>query len=87
MKGFAGSLDLCEKLTRPNPQHETNNKNNKTQKRDLPFAKDRKHIPEWIKKVQREFEAKNPGPPKRSKAKVCPEVITISDDEPEEQLG
>ena len=87
MKGFAGSQDLCEKLTRPNPQHETKNKNNNTPTRDLSPTKDRKHIPEWDKKIQREFEAKNPGPLRHSKAKVSPEVITISDDEPEEQLG
>ena len=37
--------------------------------------------------IQREFEAKNPGPLKHSKAKASPEVITISDDELEEQLG
>ena len=46
-----------------------------------------KHIPEWDKKIQREFEAKNPGPPRHRKTRLNPEVIAISDDEPEDQLG
>ena len=43
------------------------------------------HTPYWDRKVQREFEAKNPGPPKR-KSRTKKVVITISDDEPDEQL-
>ena len=49
-------------------------------------AKDERHTPKWGRKVQREHEAKHPGPPKKSskREKVC---ITISDDEPDEDLG
>ena len=36
MKGFAGSQDLCEKLTKSNPQYETKNRNTKTNKWDAP---------------------------------------------------
>ena len=49
------------------------------------MAKDETHTPYWDRKIQREFEAKNPGPPKRS-TRVKEVVITISDDEPDEQL-
>ena len=45
----------------------------------------KKRTPYWDRKVQREFEAKNPGPPKR-KSRAKKVVITISDDEPDEQL-
>ena len=50
------------------------------------MAKDERHTPYWDRKIQREFEAKNPGPPKKRslKKKVC---VTISDDEPDEELG
>ena len=49
-------------------------------------AKDDRHTPEWDIKMQREFEAKNPGPSNRRlrKKTTC---ITISDDEPEDQQG
>jgi len=53
---------------------------------DLDVAKDSRHIPEWDKKIQREFEAKNPGPlHRRLRRKTA--CITISDDEPEDQHG
>mgnify|MGYP002810118771 CR=1 FL=1 len=60
--------------------------NNRASKRDHTITKDMKHTPEWDKQIQREFEAKNPGPPNRRlrKKTAC---ITISDDEPEDQLG
>ena len=86
MKGFAGSQDLCEELTRSNPQQGTNKTKNRTSKRDHTITKDMKHTPEWDKKIQREFEAKNPGPPNRRlrKKTAC---INISDDEPEDPHG
>jgi len=48
--------------------------------------KDISHILQWDLKIQREFEAKNLGPPKKThrEQKVC---IIISDDEPDEPLG
>ena len=86
MKGFAGSQDLCE--SSPDPTRNTKPKETKNiaSRRDLDVAKDSRHTPEWDKKIQREFEAKNPGPPHRRlrKKTAC---ITISDDEPEEQHG
>ena len=58
-----------------------------TPKCDRPkVAKAERHTPKWDRKVQREFEAKNPGPPKkRSKREKV--SITISDDEPDEDLN
>lgn len=49
------------------------------------WQKDIRHTPPWDLKIPREFEAKNPGPPKKRHRgkKVC---IVISDDEPDEQL-
>ena len=48
-------------------------------------ARDSEHTPEWDLKIQREHEAKNPGPGKKS-LKRERETIIISDDEdaPEE---
>ena len=48
-------------------------------------TKDERHTPKWDRKVQREFEAKNPGPPKKrpKREKAC---IIISDDETDEDL-
>ena len=46
---------------------------------------DSEHTPEWDLKIQREFEAKNPGPPKRRIRKKTA-FINISDDEPDEHL-
>ena len=49
-------------------------------------AKDEMHTPFWDRKIQREFEATNPGPPKR-KSGTKKVAINISDDEPDEKLG
>ena len=86
MKGFAGSQDL-----RPKPRHDINNNNetgNLSEIRRQPITKDSKHIPNWDMKIQMGFEAKNPGPPKHKqrKARQRIEIITISDDEPDEEL-
>ena len=49
------------------------------------MTNDGRRNPYWNRKFQREFEAKNLGPPKKStRAKEV--VITMSDDEPDEQL-
>ena len=70
MKGFAGSQDLFEKLTRSKPRHEINNINETGNPSEIhrckpghpevqqrPITKDSKHIPSWDMKIQREFEA------------------------------
>ena len=47
---------------------------------DLKVAKDDKRIPRWDLKIQREHEAKNPGPPRKD-LKRERGVIVISDDD------
>ena len=86
MKGFAGSQDLCESSPDPTRNKKPIKTNNTNSKKDLAISKDDRHIPKWDIKIQREFEAKNPGPINRRlrKKTAC---ITISDDEPEDQLG
>ena len=54
--------------------------------RELKKAKDGKHTPDWDLKIQREHEAKNPGPPKKRQQKKKIRIV-ISDDEPDEHLG
>ena len=86
MKGFAGSQDLCESSPDPTRNMKPIKTNNTNFKKDLAISKDDGHIPKWDIQIQREFEAKNPGPINRRlrKKTAC---ITISDDEPEDQLG
>ena len=50
------------------------------------MARDDKHTPKWDLKIQREHEAKNPGPPRKSLERER-DIIVISDEDDEKGGG